>query len=329
MPGPIFCIKLNHGQLIHFRLYFVKHYQHSPNTFNIFTGMRSFLICLLLLGICTSVMAQEHTYYYGSDFGIVTNPEISVYKRVVKTISSKQTRISTYTKTEGTWQSTKIQRIKQKSANTYRIRSSGDRLLSKSYIRTYERLDNEKYAFSDFKSDELIQKGTATEVIPLHLVDTLISYYPSGRIKSRAVYFENRLIENRNWLQTGTPYYDNIHYFVDNIPEYSMGPAYFRNYIIAGLKDSGLDLSLISDRVIIAWVVLENGEISGIHTKSGVYKELNSLLMTLIQEMPGKWIPASLHGRPVRYYMEIPFNFIDRTENFESLELSSGFLIWD
>ena len=99
--------------------------------------------------------------------------------------------------------------------------------------------------------------------------------------------------------------------------------------MLTSLQEKKIDLSQISDQVVIGMVIREDGELDGLYLIKGHLKELNSAIMDLISEMPGQWIPANLNGKPVNYYMELPFNFQQIEGGFESVELTGGFLVWD
>lgn len=292
------------------------------------------MIRILTIFVFTALVAassaQDRVYYYGSDFGLQPDSVNSKYRREVTLRRGGTTAIiKTFSRSEDSWSPLKTQLIRQAGNNTQKIKTWEGKVYSQKHVRSYQQISAKLFTFEDWSGKRMLRAGSAISLIPLHLVDTVRSYYINGQIKSVAVYSENRLLSNKNWLPDGSPYLEDIHTFVDNTPEHSLGPAHFRNYILAGIKESGLDLTQISDRVVIGCVVMENGEIAGIHPTAGMYKELNALLIKLILDMPGKWIPASLNGISVRYYMELPFNFIDRSEGFNNVELSSGILMWD
>jgi len=292
--------------------------------------MKRFFLLPLILTFAAQSFAQDAVYYYGSDFGILPDSANSRYMREISLQrGGAKASIKTYSWSNESWQLLKRQVIRETGTNTQLIRTREGKVFSEKYFRTYQQIPGKPITFEDRMANEILRSGSATSLIPLHLTDTVRTYFKNGVIKSVGVFSENRLLSNKNWLISGEQYLEDIHTFVDNTPEHSLGPAHFRNYIIAGIKESGLDITQVSDRVVIGCVVLETGEIAGIHATAGMYKELNALLIKLILDMPGKWIPASLHGSPVRYYMEIPFNFIDRSEGFDNVELSSGILMWD
>ncbi|MCF8224271.1 MAG: hypothetical protein K9J30_00180 [Bacteroidales bacterium] len=276
-----------------------------------------------------SLFAQEAEYYYSSDLGITENGKNAVYKREVFHRCSNVRKVFTYKMTDKGWIQEKKEKVRLVNDTLMIIKRPGEKLFREKVTRTFYETEYNRYLFTDHLKGKVILEGTATNLVPLHLQDTVVSYYKTGTLKSIAVYDGNSLVTNQNWLRNGSRYYDDLHYFVDKIPEYSYGQANFRAYILKGIRDSGIDLNQIRDKVVIGWVVMENGELEGFHTIRGVYKPLNNTLIKLIREMPGDWVAASLNGKKVRYYMTLPFNFIDRTENFESLELSTGWVVWD
>ena len=286
-----------------------------------------------IVSVCLSTQAtgQNKKYFYGADFGLVNDSSSARYCKTVDQKSARKTKVITEMKEKGEWTTYKIHVYKKKGDQRYLVSSKQDPLFKRGIVRTFTKLADNSYQFEDHgNANKLLREGSASSMIPLHLQDTVYEYYPkTGRIKTFSLYDQNRMITNKYWLANGKAYFDDIHYYVDHIPEYSLGPGYFRNHILKGLAESNLDISQVADNVIIGWVVMENGEAAGFHTLAGVYKELNTLLISLIKEIPGSWVPASLNGEAVRYYMQIPFNFIDRTEQFDNLELNSGILIWD
>lgn len=285
-------------------------------------------ICLVLMGTML-LQAQDTTYYYAADFGVTSNRETAKYTREMDHKFGRRVVVKTYVKDGEEWVRIRKERIRTVNDTLMQIRRKTDKFWAEVITRTYYPGKHGMYYFTDRKRDNIMLEGYATSVLPLHLEDTVRSYYAKNRPKSIAVYRDNHLVSNENWLRNGNKYYDDLHYFVDKEPEHSLGQVHFRTYMLQGIQKSGIDLNQISDRVLIGWVVMEDGSLEGFHTIKGVYTQLNNLLIQLIREMPGEWHPAMLNGAPVRYYMNMPFNFIDRSENFENLELSTGFVSWD
>lgn len=286
------------------------------------------LISMFFVGN-TLLSAQDTAYYYGADFGISSDRETAKFTRKIDKKYGKRYVVKTYMLDGEEWVRARKEKIRIVNDTLMQIRRKSDKFWAEVVTRTFHPAGKGRYYFTDRKRGNILLEGYATSVLPLHLEDTVKSYYDRNRPKSIAVYHDNSLVSNQNWLRNGNKYYDNLHYFVDQEPEHSLGQVHFRTYMLQGIQQSGIDLNQISDRVIIGWVIMEDGSLEGFHTIKGVYTQLNNTLIKLIMEMPGEWQPATLNGKPVRYYMNMPFNFIDRSENFENLELSTGFVSWD
>lgn len=291
--------------------------------------MKHLMLTLYFALLVSLLSARDTTYYYASDFGITDNKNEAIFTREVDQRSANRTVIKTYQFDGDEWVRIRKEKIRVLNDTLMQIRRKSDKVWAEVISRSYHQLPDGTYSFTDRKRDNIVLEGTAASLIPLHLQDTVRSFYSRNMPKSVAIYENNKLISNRNWLRNGNQYYENLHFFVDQIPEHSLGQVHFRAYMLNGIRETGIDLNQISDRVVIGWVILEDGSLEGFHTISGVFSQLNKTLISLIKEMPGEWQPAMLNGKPVRFYMNMPFNFIDRTENFETLELSTGFVSWD
>jgi hypothetical protein len=290
------------------------------------------ILFLYLIGLTfflSNAYSQVNSYYYDVAFGVTETEDDAVYKREVEQKSERSYRITTYKKEEGNWILQKRMSISLKGKDLQKIKSSGSTIFPDKLKRYYHLLDNGRYYFYDVQKKDTIRMGTASSLFPLHLEDTVKLFYPKNRQRSVAVYENNRLISNQNWLVSGKEYIPDIHYFVDDTPDFIHGQGFFSEYMMEGINESDIDLSQLRDKVIIGWVVDTDGKAVGFHVVNGMFRELNALLIQLLEEMPGDWKPATVQGEPVNYYMTIPFNFIEQTSTFEMLEMSSGFMIWD
>jgi hypothetical protein len=295
---------------------------------------RPFIIKYLLIAVCIvlfpgRLLAQDTTYYYGTDFGITERVDGAKYKRELDKRSARRSLVETYELDGEAWVRTRKEKFKLVNDTLIRIRRTTDKIWPEVITRTFRTGKDGLYHFTDRTRDNIILEGSASSLLPLHLEDTVISYYSKNRIKSISVYTNNHLVSNKNWLRNGAQYYDDLHYYVNREPEYSLGQVYFRTFIMQGIRESEIDLNQVRGETLVGFVVMEDGSLEGFHTITGVYTQLNNILIERIREMPGKWQPATLHGKPVRYHMNIPFNFIDRSENFDNVELTNGVLFWD
>lgn len=297
------------------------------------TIYKPFIVISIMLAVLTIPvrLTAQSPYYFSNTYRLISEEDQmqAKYKKVSSERTCGNIRIETFRRSGDGWSEINKETFRKKNDSTYVVRFRGKTIFNSKYIRTYREMDNGAFFFTDRMRNRLLREGTSLKKLPLILQDTIRIYHENGRIKTVAIYEENEMSGNMNWLSNGNRYFDDLAFHVDRLPEYSLGPELFKSHILGGLNASGIDLTQISDRVVVGWVVLENGELEGFHIITGKLSELNSLLVKLIRELPGEWSPATLYGEPVRYYMQIPFNFLDRTETFENIEFSSGFLIWD
>ncbi len=285
-------------------------------------------IILLQLAIITC-SAQGEVYYFGPDNGEVTYENEAKYKKEITKRKKNVIHLKSYLKENDKWKQEKIDKIRKNFDGAMEIKSIGSNLFADNTKRNFTYGPEGKIFFKDHAKGKLVRSGTTTRELPLMLQDTIKLYYQNGNLKSVALYDQNRLIENQNWLKNGSQYIENIHYFVDDTPEHSQGQLFFKQYMLAGIRDTEIDLTQISDLVIVGMVIREDGKLDGLHVKKGIVRELNSAIIDLLAEMPGNWVPARLNDKPVNYYMELPFNFQHNEEGFDMVDFSSGFLIWD
>jgi hypothetical protein len=267
---------------------------------------------------------QEGVYYYGSNTKPVDVPEEAIeYKEITKRSQWKY-GIKSFQLIEDQWKLVLREKVKIHSDGSQMIRFWTDGFFPKKITREMEETGPGIYYFRESSLGGLIRTGTTSSKLPLHLVGTVTAYHSNGKKKSISEYSDNQLLYNENWLPDGSKYIDSIFFSVDKEPEYRMGNSFFRSYLIQQLANSKLDLSQIEDLVVIGWVVMENGEIDGVISLQGKSRELNRILVNAIKELPGKWQPAHLEGKPVRFFMSIPLNIMHQEARFQSVEFSGG-----
>ena len=282
------------------------------------------LIALVILAFSLESMGQEGVYYYGANSKPVTGLTDAVSYQEVKKKSERKYVIEKHQIIEGSWKKVGKEKVKIESDGNQTIRYNNNSIFSKKFYRSMEKVGPEAFLFKESTLNGEIRNGTSTAFLPLHLEGTVVEYHPNRELKSRSEYRDNQLVSNENWLSNGTRYIDSVFYSVDVAPEYQMGDAFFKNYLIKNLEKSKFDLSQIEDVVILGWVVMESGELAGPISLKGKSRRLNEFLVKTISEMPGYWTPARLDGVAVRYFMSIPVNFIHREAHFQEIELSTG-----
>jgi hypothetical protein len=275
------------------------------------------------------VRGQEGTYYYGPNSRPVENRNEAVLLKEVDKRSKDSYIIKTRRKTEGAWKHVSREKITIQPDGNQLIRYRAGTFFPKKILREMKKERPGVYRFRETVQDKVVRTGSSSAFLPLHLEGTVKEYHPNGEIKTIAEYKDNQLITNQNWLPDGSAYIDSVFYSVDQEPEYKMGDDFFNSYLLQNLMASKIDLSQVQDRVIIGWVVMETGELDGVIVLEGKISQLNSILVSIIRELPGSWEPALLEGSPVRYFMSIPVNFEHKGASFQELELSSGMLHYE
>ncbi|MGC9343193.1 MAG: hypothetical protein ACP5E3_10860 [Bacteroidales bacterium] len=288
----------------------------------------SSLIILSFLFLIAQAVEGE-VYYYTSNYRPVETIQDAKYMKRVDVKNKRKQIIKSFIKEGKAWKHAETVVVKKLEDGHHLLKVKNSILFSTRIHRYFTKTSEGLYKFKEQKGEDEIRNGFTTSLIPLHLQGEIREYYLNGQLKTIALYENNQLQENENWLSDGTEYYDNIYYSVDREPEYTLGFGNFRNHILAGIKKSGYDITQVNEKIVLGWVILENGKLAGVHKVSGKSVVLPAIIAELVETLPGDWSPASLEGEEVRYYMTIPFNFIHHREDFENLELNNGFLIWD
>ncbi len=173
------------------------------------------------------------------------------------------------------------------------------------------------------------EAGYTLNRLPLILDGEVTEYYGNGKIRSKSHYNRNELIYNQNWLENGDRYIDSIFYSVHEEPTLSGGNFILHQHMRKALTASGLDFSAVSGNLLLGFVVMETGEIAGVRVIQGLGQQINGVAVKALQTLDGKWKPARLSGRNVRYFQLLPINFISKETNFQSLEFDGYMIHYD
>ncbi len=271
---------------------------------------------------------DHEQYYYGVNGKPVETEEQAVILKDVDFKSDNRLVIVARVRNGEEWIVHSKEKIKALSDREWVIRHQAEKLFSNRFYREYTEAAPGRYMFREYTAQSTIRKGETSRKFPLHMEGTLTEYYPNGVVRSVSEYRNNQLVSNQNWLEDGSPYIDSLFYSADTEPEFENGPDFFREYLIQRLVKSGWDLTQIQDRVIIGWVVMENGVMEGVRALQGKSDMLNQYLVESIATMPGNWKPATLNGAPVRYFMSIPLNFISQDVSFQDMGIAAGQLYY-
>jgi len=219
-------------------------------------------------------------------------------------------KILRYTKNENQW------RLFPKKETAKFINDSTIKIITKingnknKTIRIFSNLENIFYFQDFYENGRIKQKGHTKTVLPLYLEGQISKYYKSGNIRSIEDYKDNQMIGNKNWLENGERYLDNIFNSVDIYPEYPGGINAFLKYIANNLKyPKSEKYKGIQGQVFISFVIDEQGNIASPYVVRGVNKNLDQAALEVIKSSSIKWSPGILDGNNVKVGYNIPIKF--------------------
>ena len=125
--------------------------------------------------------------------------------------------------------------------------------------------------------------------------------------------FEVTMVRDEETARPMNPDENGVYREVDDSPEFPGGMFAMLQYIgqhvkyPAAARDNG-----IQGRVIVSFIVNEDGHLSDVGVMSSVDESLDNEAVRMVSEMPA-WKPGSKDGKPVKVRYNIPVNFrLDR-----------------
>ncbi|OFX58047.1 MAG: hypothetical protein A2066_16070 [Bacteroidetes bacterium GWB2_41_8] len=168
--------------------------------------------------------------------------------------------------------------------------------------REHELID---YAFQDFPGFKpaLIEDAPVTSILQLGFYLT-----KDGFIKYNTGYDEeisDSAIYATEIDTTKQGNYNNI----EEMPEFPGGQLVLRTHIAKNIKyPVYAQEHKIQGKVLVTFVITENGTISNPKIYKGVHPSLDAEAIRVVRSLP-KWKPGSREGKPVRVSYTIPINF--------------------
>lgn len=286
------------------------------------------LLSFFLLFPAIFLFGQSDTTYY---FGVNGNIQ-SINKAEIKMVFNYKNQdrfnIDIFNFNHEKWQKKESETVKVLNSDSYSIVTKKGEEKS-SYIRTYADMGNGRWQFVETKQQQVLRRGTTLQKMPLILDGVVTQYYPNGPIMSESVYKNNELISNKNWLENGIPYFENLFYSVDQYPDFSKGNEQLNQYILKKLTDNRIDFSKVAGQLEIGFVVFENGQIGGFKVLKSISPYLEELVINAFRELQGEWIPANLNGENVRFFQTYPINFEHHEFLLESFDYYNGLVQFD
>lgn len=309
----------------------------QPNEFSVsFTNfiqskpkeMKTWWFIIVCLFLSLQVFGQKNMTQYTGVNGRITQEGEAIRKKEISVRSDRRINAVTYALTDGQWQKQYREKIRKEKNETYTYNVKGPGI-SENFTRIFDHVSDSLIRFMDHLEGRKMKEGNALSKFPLILHGEVTEYYPSGQVKSQSLYRNNELVSNRNWLPSGEKYIDNIFYSADREPLYSLGMGQMHRHFRQAFLNSGLDISHLTGQIIIGFVVMETGEIVGPRIVSGMTSGLNSIALEAAGTLMGKWQPAMLHGKEVRYFQTFPIQFMHRENIFQNVEFDGTMIHWD
>ena len=289
--------------------------------------MKKQLIIVFLLLPVLSIGQTDTTFYFGANGRIANSSEWRIKKEISRQ-SAKKIQVKTIQQELKDETVLYTEKIKIVDDATFEIKIKGD-FFSGAVKRIYKKQNDGTYSFTDFQDGVLKRTGKTSRKVPLLLEDKIVEFYKNGNKKSESLYKNNELKSNKSWLENGEPYISNVFYSVDKDPLFPDGMGRLHQHILEVFSNSGLDLSQVSGKIKVGFVVMENGSIDGIRIEEGINSTLNSLALGAFKTLLGKWTPAVLDGEKVRCFQLFPINFIYRDYDYDYVDLRGGMLYWE
>ena len=160
---------------------------------------------------------------------------------------------------------------------------------------------------------KLITKGYYTDNIPSGVWEF---YDQSGNLVQRYDYTTSTLmfskVDEKNMEHDLIVYNgnDSSKLRVDSIPQMVGGAVGWQRYLNKSLRypQDAIDNNVMGT-VIIGFVINPDGTMSDFWIKKSAHKSLDAEALRVLKEMPHKWIPAKIGGKPVKVSFHQPLVF--------------------
>lgn len=286
------------------------------------------IIFTILIIIPLVLAGKNDTVIFFGPNGKMGPAESPVLKKEISYHGKKRARMRTFKSDEETWLMLFKERIEIQDSVTHHIQVQGEQF-SSLVTRRFESMPDGTFRFTDYQDGQMKRSGYSLTKIPLLFHGTITEFFPGGNKKSESVYRNNELMSNKNWTINGQEYIQDIFYSVDREPRYLRGTHLLHNHVLKTFSESNVDMSQMEGKIVVGFVVLEDGTISGIRIDQGMNQVMNSLALKAFSTLPGEWQPALLNGENVRFYQLFPINFIYHKFEFDYLEMRGSMLYWD
>jgi len=240
--------------------------------------MKYFTLLSLLTIIINSIIAQD-TIYLDANYDKIDDKKNAIYYQV----------------------------LKYEDANT--MRASRSIYFMSGQLKMLKNYSNLKNQLLDGKYELYFDNGNINENIDYinGMIDgQLLTYWPNGIAKRIDKYKEGKLVEGKCFSRTGK---DTTYFEYEIIPQFPGGEGKSMNFLYRNMMyPAEARHNDIQGRVIIGFLVNEDGSISDIKIVRGVHKSLDDESLRVIKLMPN-WTPAQHDGEKIKARYTIPITY--------------------
>jgi TonB family protein len=264
----------------------------------------------ILLILCSLLgRAQNDTLVYYSKLtkvGIAKND--AFYYSEVKKDKKGNFILREFALNDNKWENSYEASFKRETDSTYSFFQLSKK--KQVYIRTFTKRDSGFY-IRDYLNSKLDAEGLSKTVFPLIKNGLWKQYSPvDGKVFIVAEYKDNQLITNKYWNPDGT-FITDVFSHVDKQPEYEGGEAELLKFIAQNTQypEKARD-NHITGRVILSFVVMNDGSVQGIRFLQRVNFLLDFEALRVVSSIPpNKWRPAEIGDKKVNMQLVVPINF--------------------
>lgn len=284
-----------------------------------------FIIVFLALFFTTPSFCQDYdTIFYGINGKIEKNIEKSLAFKVVKRKKKGKNVVTSYARTLDGWAPIRVEKSGKSKDNCQVVWYREGTFLGKNFKRELKMINPGQYYFKEYKREIIIRTGSSRDANLFILDGKVSTYYPNGITASISHYDRNILLSNQNWNSDSTPYIDNIFYSADKPPIYPQGGKYINNFLLSRIAEENFPVHEINDDILLSWVIMETGELTGVRVLKGKIKSVNDFFKSSMELLPGTWEAAELDGRKVRYLITMPISLNNDVPLLNYVELTPG-----
>lgn len=271
-------------------------------------SMRILLIVLSCIAINLNAQQNEFIYYKADGQIVKEKDDASVYVEIEK--AKKGFVQHHFFKSEKGWQKGQVEKLKFKNDSAVKLKRYRNNLHFETITRNYTKKSNELFLINDYNKGTLVASGKTKSFYPIVKTGDFTEYYDNGKLKSVSTYIDNKLISNKRWNKNGDADISNVYSYADIMPSYKGSIENFQNYVTTNLKyPEDARKRVIQGTVLVEFVVMENGSLSGVNVLRGVDKAFDVEAIRVVSNTPELWSPGLIDNKPVRVSLVLPVVF--------------------